>query len=253
MTAAFGSDPHREEPREHDGPIVRDRRRIDPVTGQVREPQQAAAPDTGDDETAATSDAAGNGDDAGRQEADGRGAAADLEKALSERTADLQRLQAEYVNYKRRVDRDREVVKETATASVLSSLLPVLDDIGRAREHGELVGGFKAVAESFERIISGLGLEPFGVEGDDFDPRVHEALMHSYDDEVDRPVAKAVLQVGYRLGERILRPARVAVVEPAGSSDVPLDPTSLGDDVGSAADQPADAGAADDENNDEGR
>jgi molecular chaperone GrpE len=107
--------------------------------------------------------------------------------------------------------------------------------------------------DPFERIISGLGLEPFGVEGDDFDPRVHEALMHSYDDEVDRPVAKAVLQVGYRLGERILRPARVAVVEPAGSSDVPLDPTSLGDDVGSAADQPADAGAADDENNDEGR
>ena len=94
-----------------------------------------------------------------------------VEKELAERTADLQRLQAEYVNYKRRVDRDREVVRDTAIANVLTALLPVLDDIGRAREHDELHGGFKAVAESLERTVNGLGLKPFGEEGDEFDPR----------------------------------------------------------------------------------
>jgi molecular chaperone GrpE len=99
-------------------------------------------------------------------------------------------------------------------ASVLTALLPVLDDIGRARDHDELTGGFKAVAESFERTVSGLGLEAFGAVGDAFDPRIHEALMHQYSDEVTEPVAQAVLQVGYRLGDRIVRPARVAVVEP---------------------------------------
>jgi molecular chaperone GrpE len=167
---------------------------------------------------------------------------------LADLTGDLQRLQAEYLNYKRRVDRDREAVRDTATAAVLTSLLPVLDDIGRARDHGELVGGFKAVAESFERIVGGLGLEAFGVEGDEFDPRIHEALMHSYDDNVDQPVAKAVLQVGYRFGDRVVRPARVAVVEPAGSADVPLDPTQLGDE-GAMGDHKADekpAGEGDD-------
>ena len=223
MTAAFESDPRREEAREHQGPIVRDKRRIDPVTGEVREPQRAA-PSSAE----AGSPSAGGAVDAEAAE----GAAevpGEIEQALAERTADLQRLQAEYLNYKRRVDRDREAVKEGATASVLTSLLPVLDDIGRARDHGELVGGFKAVAESFERIVGGLGLEAFGSEGDEFDPRIHEALMHNYDDEVDKPVAKAVLQVGYRLGDRVVRPARVAVVEPTGSTDVPLDPTSLGD------------------------
>jgi molecular chaperone GrpE len=145
------------------------------------------------------------------------GAAAEpseVEIALAERTADLQRLQAEYVNYKRRVDRDREVAREAAVAHVLTQLLPVLDDIGRAHEHGELTGGFKAVAESLQRIVTGLGLETFGEAGDPFDPRIHEALMHAYSDDVDEPVCQAVLQVGYRIGDRIVRPARVAVAEP---------------------------------------
>ena len=114
----------------------------------------------------------------------------ELEVALAERTADLQRLQAEYVNYKRRVDRDRELTRETAIASVLMQLLPVLDDIGRARDHDELTGGFKAVADSLERTTSGLGLETFGEVGDAFDPRIHEALMHSYTDDVDGPVCR---------------------------------------------------------------
>ena len=138
-----------------------------------------------------------------------------LELQLAERTADLQRLQAEYVNYKRRVDRDRQTTRETASATVLSALLPVLDDIDRARAHGELEGGFKAVAESLERIVATLGLERFGTAGEPFDPRIHEALMHDYADTVDRPTASAILQPGYRVGDRIVRPARVAVTEPA--------------------------------------
>ncbi|MBA3266288.1 MAG: nucleotide exchange factor GrpE, partial [Nocardioidaceae bacterium] len=133
---------------------------------------------------------------------------------LAERTADLQRLQAEYVNYKRRVDRDREVARDMAKVSVLTALLPVLDDIGRAREHGELTGGFKAVAESLERVVTGLGLVPFGEVGEAFDPHRHEALMHSYSDEVSGPRCQAILQVGYQFGERVVRPARVAVAEP---------------------------------------
>ncbi|MGH3315293.1 MAG: nucleotide exchange factor GrpE, partial [Nocardioidaceae bacterium] len=102
-----------------------------------------------------------------------------------------------------------------ATASVLTSLLPVLDDIDRAREHGELEGGFKAVADSFGRIVEGLGLERFGKEGEPFDPRIHEALMHAHAEGIDGPTCTAILQSGYRIGERIIRPARVAVAEPS--------------------------------------
>ncbi|MFD7923760.1 nucleotide exchange factor GrpE [Streptomyces sp. NPDC059740] len=134
--------------------------------------------------------------------------------ALNERTADLQRLQAEYQNYRRRVERDRVAVKEVASANLLSELLPVLDDIGRAREHGELVGGFKSVAESLESVTQKMGLEQFGEEGEAFDPTVHEALMHSYAPDVTETTCVAILQPGYRIGERTLRPARVAVAEP---------------------------------------
>jgi len=196
---------------EYGEPVFRDKRRIDPETGEVREPQ-AAAPSTpadGSEGSGPTSAAAPT-----ESAKDDNGDLAKLEGELAERTADLQRLQAEYVNYKRRVDRDRQVVKDSAVASVLTSLLPVLDDIGRARDHDELTGGFKAVAESFERIVSGLGLEAFGTVGDAFDPRIHEALMHQYSDDVTEPVAQAILQVGYRMGDKIVRPARVAVVEP---------------------------------------
>jgi len=199
------------EPFETEGPVIRDKRRIDPVTGAVREPRDSAAPDPApgpaDVDPAAGAPAQ---DDASSRP--GSPSAAEL--ALAERTADLQRLQAEYVNYKRRVDRDREVAREVTTAHVLTSLLPVLDDIGRAREHEELSGGFKAVAESLERTVTALGLVTYGEPGDPFDPRVHDALMHAYSDEVDGPVCQAILQVGYRLGERVLRPARVAVAEP---------------------------------------
>ncbi|GAA2339456.1 nucleotide exchange factor GrpE [Streptomyces sparsogenes] len=134
--------------------------------------------------------------------------------ALNERTADLQRLQAEYQNYRRRVERDRVTVKEIAVANLLSELLPVLDDIGRAREHGELVGGFKSVAESLETVAAKMGLQQFGKEGEPFDPLVHEALMHSYAPDVTETTCVQILQPGYRIGERTIRPARVAVAEP---------------------------------------
>ncbi|GGW62755.1 protein GrpE [Streptomyces lucensis JCM 4490] len=134
--------------------------------------------------------------------------------ALGERTADLQRLQAEYQNYRRRVERDRIAVKEIAIANLLTELLPVLDDIGRAREHGELVGGFKSVAESLETVAAKMGLQQFGKEGEPFDPTIHEALMHSYAPDVTETTCVAILQPGYRIGERTIRPARVAVAEP---------------------------------------
>ncbi|WP_432194507.1 nucleotide exchange factor GrpE [Streptomyces sp. bgisy027] len=134
--------------------------------------------------------------------------------ALGERTMDLQRLQAEYQNYRRRVERDRITVKEIAVASLLTELLPVLDDIGRAREHGELVGGFKSVAESLETVAAKMGLQQFGKEGEPFDPTIHEALMHSYAPDVTETTCVAILQPGYRIGERTIRPARVAVAEP---------------------------------------
>ncbi|MFI7639186.1 nucleotide exchange factor GrpE [Nonomuraea sp. NPDC049400] len=184
-------------PRENgqEQPVIRDNRKIDPETGQVRDAAVA-------DQVAEQPPAAAAG-------ADG-----ELAAQLAERTADLQRLQAEYVNYRKRVERDRVAVREQAVAGTLTELLPVLDDIGRARDHGELTGGFAKVAESLESALTKLGLSSFGQKGEPFDPTVHEALMHSYSPDVTEPTAIEVLQPGYRLGDRVLRPARVAVAEP---------------------------------------
>ncbi len=134
--------------------------------------------------------------------------------ALAERTLDLQRLQAEFLNYKRRVDRDRELVKQNAIYAVLSGMLPVLDDIDRAREHGELEGGFKAVADSLERTVSALGLTKFGAKGDEFDPNHHEALMHGHSPDVTTTTVDLVAHAGYRIGDRVLRAAKVTVLDP---------------------------------------
>jgi molecular chaperone GrpE len=136
---------------------------------------------------------------------------------LAERTGDLQRLNAEYTNYRRRVDRDRVAIGDLGKAKVLTELLPVLDDIGRARDHGELEGGFLRVAESLEAALVKLGLEQFGTKGEPFDPNVHEALMHMVSSDVEEDVVAEILQPGYRLGDRILRVARVAVAQPADS------------------------------------
>ncbi len=282
---------------ESQGPVIRDRRRIDPVTGQVRETAQSpganqgsgagqgpgtgqaprgtgqsrpgkhAASKPGGPRTEAA--AAGTPGTAGQAPpgsggaatgegsrqpasrggtASNGGAAGDLAVKLAERTADLQRVQAEYANYRKRVDRDRVAMRELALAGVLAELLPVLDNIGRAREHDELTGGFKAVADALESATAKLGLRTFGKAGEAFDPNVHEALMHAYSPEVTEPTCVQVLQPGYKVGERILRPARVAVAEPtdpAGSRTASNDEPSDEGNQGDASNEADTAGAGD--------
>jgi molecular chaperone GrpE len=216
---------------ERQGPVIRDRRRVDPQTGQVRDQSGQGQPKPGRHSAARPGGPAGPGPQTGPGGQGGQGGQDGPEQAapagapdaqltevrtrLAERTADLQRLQAEYANYRKRVERDRMAVREQALANVLSELLPVLDDIGRAREHGELTGGFKSVAESLESAAAKLGLTAYGENGDPFDPTLHDALMHSYSAEVTEPTCVQILQPGYKVGDRIVRPARVAVAEPA--------------------------------------
>ena len=183
--------------------VVRDKRRVDPVTGEVRVPQGDPV-----DVEGTSVGVQGFAQTSGDLRAD------DLEVQLSERTGDLQRVKAEYDNYRRRVERDRQATADNALSAVLAKLLPVLDDIGRAREHGDLEGSFRSVAEALEAVTVKLGLTPFGEAGDPFDPQVHEALTHAYGANVAEPTAAQIYQPGYRLGDRILRPARVGVVEP---------------------------------------
>jgi molecular chaperone GrpE len=134
---------------------------------------------------------------------------------LAERTADLQRLQAEFLNYKRRVDRDRELIRENATYAALTPIIDVLDTIDRAREHGDLDEGFRAVADQLERVVASLGLTKFGAPGDVFDPAIHDALSHIGEDpEVEVTTCKVIAKAGYRIGERVVRAAQVLVVDP---------------------------------------
>ncbi|MBT2507533.1 nucleotide exchange factor GrpE [Streptomyces sp. ISL-98] len=175
---------------------------------------QAATPDQAGADSLKESGPAAAGGDVDVKEAALTAQLDQVRMALNERTTDLQRLQAEYQNYRRRVERDRVTVKEIAVANLLTELLPTLDDIGRAREHGELLGGFKSVAESLETVAAKMGLQQFGKEGEPFDPTIHEALMHSYAPDVEETTCVAILQPGYRIGERTIRPARVAVAEP---------------------------------------
>jgi molecular chaperone GrpE len=214
-----------EEP--NDGPVVRDRRRIDPDTGELRDPAEDAP---ADQPVAADAEPTG-----------GSAELAAAQTLAAERLEQLQRVQAEYVNYRRRVDRDREAVRENAVASVLGELLGVLDDIGRARDHGDLTGGFRSVAEALEGVTAKLGLVRYGEEGDEFDPTIHEALMHEYSDEVSVPTCTQVLMPGYRHGERIIRPARVAVAEPTEALPTSAEAGAAAD-SGSSADSGADSG-----------
>ncbi|TDB73703.1 nucleotide exchange factor GrpE [Micromonospora sp. KC723] len=137
-----------------------------------------------------------------------------LRAELDERTRDLQRVSAEYANYRKRVDRDRGLVQEQATGSVLAALLPILDDLDRAREHGDLVGPFGTVAEQLTTALGKFGLSAFGEQGDPFDPTRHEAVAHQTSADVDAPTCVQVMRRGYLLGERLLRPALVAVADP---------------------------------------
>ena len=184
--------------QEFEGPRVTDRRRVDPESGAVRQPAgPAGAPDPLLEEAveAALVDVEVTA----------------VEDKLAELTGDLQRVHAEYANYRKRVERDRELIRQTAVGGVLGELVPVLDDIERARQHGELEGAFKTVGEALESTVSRLGLERFGAAGEPFDPNVHEALTHEATDEVSVPTVVSVYQPGYRFADRVLRPARVAV------------------------------------------
>jgi molecular chaperone GrpE len=195
-----GSGPSGSDPGEHEPPVVRDKRRFhfDPATGAVTEPVTDEGAAAGPEPVSAIDSIE----------------LAQLRLDIAERTADLQRLQAEYANYRKRVERDREAVRENAVGEALASLLPVLDDIGRARAHDELQGGFKQVAEALEAAVAKLGLTTYGEAGEPFDPNLHEALMHSFSDEVAQPTAVQILQPGYSYAGRVVRAARVAVAEP---------------------------------------
>ena len=179
-----------------DGVRVNDRRRIDPDTYEVRE--QATAP--------ASSGA----------QADEAVIEADLtavDAKVSELTDDLRRVHAEYANYRKRVERDREIARDVTVGGVLTELLPILDDVERAREHGELEGAFKTVGEALEATCAKLGLEMYGVADEPFDPAIHEALTSETREGLAGPIVTSVYQRGYRHAGRVLRPARVAVAD----------------------------------------
>jgi molecular chaperone GrpE len=200
--------------------------------GGIADEAAETAPETGiqtpvdteaDDEPVAPT---GPSDQAGRAEAARDEAAQDelavTKMELAERTADLQRLQAEYLNYKRRVERDRELVRENATYQALAPIIEVLDNIDRAREHGPLDAGFRGVAEQLERVVAAQGLVKFGEPGDAFDPTIHEALSHIGEDPgVDVTTCKVIAKAGYRIGERVVRAAQVLVVDPGERDEAP--------------------------------
>lgn len=198
MTEPRHAAPDEEQPQV----VVNDRRRIDPETGEVRAPAHATAEDS----------AAPEADEPVVAEIVDE-VAAELKTQLDERTADLQRLTAEYANYRKRVERDRESVINNAKASVAAELLSVLDDIERAAAHGDLTGAFKAVADKLVSTLAKTGLEPFAHEGEAFDPSVHEAVQHSTSPDVDGPTVTAVLRRGYTFGDKLVRPALVAVTD----------------------------------------
>jgi molecular chaperone GrpE len=188
--------------------VVRDRRRVSPEGGP---PPGAESADP-----APVSPELIDGPVIDEAEADSAGdpEVSALTIQLEERTADLQRLKAEYDNYRRRAERDRQAVAEQATAKVLNALLSTLDDIARAAAHGDLTGPFQTVATSLEGAVTSIGLESYGQMGDPFDPQVHEALVHSYQAGLEGPTCVEIYRSGYRYAGRVLRPAQVVVAEP---------------------------------------
>jgi molecular chaperone GrpE len=196
--------------------VVRDRRRIDPVTGEVRTP--AGSPSPTDGPAGAVPAEEVPVPESGVDSV----AAAELAAQVAERTADLQRVSAEYANYRRRVDRDRETVLVGARVQFVAELLTVLDDLDRAEAHGDLTGPFKAVGDKITAVVQKLGLESFGLEGEPFEPSIHEAVQHESTDIAGPTVAvvSTVLRRGYRIADRVLRPAMVTVTDRADDGTV---------------------------------
>ncbi|AMO63489.1 GrpE protein HSP-70 cofactor [Mycolicibacterium phlei] len=193
----------------HEPVTVTDKRRIDPVTGEVRDPNaQSSGTASGPSESGDPAPAAPAGQAEGGEAAD----------KAAELLADLQRVQAEFANYRKRALREQQAAADRSKASVLTELLPVLDDLDRARSHGDLESGpFKAVADKLTGILEGLGLSAFGAEGEDFDPALHEAVQHEGDGT--HPVIGTVMRRGYRVGETVVRHALVGVVDTVPDDD----------------------------------
>jgi molecular chaperone GrpE len=212
-----------EENQNHDEPIIRDKRRIDPETGQVRK-----APEGGDEATDAAAEAAAA---SAADELDGEAvddetltvddilnaAQAEVDDPTAEHLADLKRVTAEYANYRKRTEANREVERERAIGAAVSVLLPVLDDLDRAEKHGDLEGDtpFATIAAKLRASVEKLGLTPFGEVGEPFDPQRHEAIFQQHSDEVEVDTVADVVETGYLLGGTLLRAAKVVVKTPA--------------------------------------
>ena len=205
----------------HQEPVIRDNRKVDPVTGRARHPegehhagpQDAAAPADSDGDALAQAAEILNGIEVPAEESVAQGAG---HAEAAELKNDLLRLQAEYVNYRKRVERDRAVAGEMAVIGVLNSLLPVLDDVDAARQHGDLTDGpFAAIATKLENALKTYGLVRIDQTGVEFDPTVHEALIQQPGEDIEVDTVSQVLRSGYRSGDRVLRAAQVIVAVPA--------------------------------------
>ena len=213
--------PPEEEVQDGRGPVIRDKRRIDPETGMPR-----ATAGEGAQSSPAGAGAAPEGAEAGA-EAPADGPSADAGQAdhpdtalAAERLEEMRRMQAEFVNFRNRTQREREGDRDRAVAAVVEAMLPVMDDIHSAREHGDLVEGpFAAIAEKLESTLARFGVERVGEVGDEFDPTVHEALMHLPAEQADLPEGASgmtivqVVQPGFKVNELVVRAARVAVAD----------------------------------------
>ena len=204
-------------------PVIRDNRKVDPVTGAARHPEGGAGTAGADAEPESDGDALSqaeeilNGIEVPAEESVAQGVPAGAASTeAAELKNDLLRLQAEYVNYRKRVERDRAVAGEMAVVGVLNSLLPVLDDVDAARQHGDLADGhFAAIATKLENALKTYGLVRIDETGVEFDPTIHEALIQQPGEDIEVDTVSQVLRSGYKSGERVLRAAQVIVAVPA--------------------------------------
>ena len=205
----------RDQSSKRDEPVIRDHRKVDPVTGEARHPEggQPASEADSDGDALAQAEEILNQVEVPAEESVAQGTEA---AAAAELKNDLLRLQAEYVNYRKRVERDRAVAGEMAVIGVLNSLLPVLDDVDAARQHGDLADGpFAAIAAKLENALKTYGLVRINETGVEFDPTIHEALIQQPGQDVEIDTVSQVLRSGYKSGERVLRAAQVIVAVPA--------------------------------------
>jgi len=216
-----------EEERNQDEPVIRDKRRIDPETGEVRQPASGSddVTDAAADAAAASAPAEHDAEAAAEPEDEDvltvddilNAAQAEVAEPSDEHLADLKRVTAEYANYRKRTEANREVERERAVGAAVAVLLPVLDDLDRAEKHGDLEGDapFATIAAKLRAAAAKLGLTPFGEVGEPFDPQRHEAIFQQPSDEVEAETVADVVETGYLLGGTMLRVAKVVVKTPA--------------------------------------